>query len=666
MSVFEQARSQSKISKDELIKVGDRTHYIEIHKNITRLSEVLTDKDIYSYYEMGRVDQVKRSYEICAKIIALKSEDTYDRDMPHSLDFLPNVEIPGTVSHLMVRPIISVLGNDEQRAKWLPLLDTTRIIGAYAQTELGHGSDVQSLETEAAFDEKSGNFILNSPTISSTKWWPGELGHLSNIAVVFAKVLLKGKKIGVFPIVVQLRDFESHKVLEGIEVGDIGPKFGYFSKENGFLRFKNVKVPREHLLSRFFEVSPEGEFQLNGNPKIIYSSMMKVRTFLLLSSSAGLGKAVAIALRYSNLRRQFRDERKNEIPVINYQLQQYKLFPLLAKSYAMQYSFLRLRDKVNELNEEVKNDNFKNLQECHILLCGAKALATWWCYNGLYVAMQCCGGHGYSHYSGIPTIIQNLAPNTILEGENTMLCTQVGKHLIKNFRAVREGKPDKARGSCVYFKDLESKLKEPAFGPPTTGFMNEKDYVELFQRGVLTSCNIIHDNVYASGSENEQSMYIMMNKKEAVRLYEASKLHIVLFMFDFFIQTIQATEHAGTKTALTNLALLFINDALLENVQLLFSVGVMKPEVVKRAEEQREALLEALRPEALVLAESYLAGEAYTMSAIADVNEKPYENLYNIAKKFGALNNVDLSGHYLQTIRKASLETYPEVIKPKI
>jgi len=50
--------------------------------------------------------------------------------------------IPGGVSNIMVKPIIQVLGTKEQKNKWLPLLDKDLIYGCYAQTELGHGSDV--------------------------------------------------------------------------------------------------------------------------------------------------------------------------------------------------------------------------------------------------------------------------------------------------------------------------------------------------------------------------------------------------------------------------------------------------------------------------------------------------------------------------------------------
>ena len=41
------------------------------------------------------------------------------------------------------------------------------------QTELGHGTFVKGLETTATFDPKTNEFIMNSPTLTSMKWWPG-------------------------------------------------------------------------------------------------------------------------------------------------------------------------------------------------------------------------------------------------------------------------------------------------------------------------------------------------------------------------------------------------------------------------------------------------------------------------------------------------------------
>ena len=37
---------------------------------------------------------------------------------------------------------VESLADDEQRAKWLPMIKQVKMIGCYAQTELGHGSNV--------------------------------------------------------------------------------------------------------------------------------------------------------------------------------------------------------------------------------------------------------------------------------------------------------------------------------------------------------------------------------------------------------------------------------------------------------------------------------------------------------------------------------------------
>jgi len=40
----------------------------------------------------------------------------------------------------------------------------------------------------------------------------------------------------------------------GVTVGDIGPKFGYDTNDNGFLRFDHVRIPREHMLMKNAQV----------------------------------------------------------------------------------------------------------------------------------------------------------------------------------------------------------------------------------------------------------------------------------------------------------------------------------------------------------------------------------------------------------------------------
>jgi acyl-CoA oxidase len=69
----------------------------------------------------------------------------------------------------MFVPAIKGQGTEEQQKKWLPLAYKMEIIGCYAQTEMGHGSNVQGLETTATFDPKTDEFIIHSPTLTSSK-----------------------------------------------------------------------------------------------------------------------------------------------------------------------------------------------------------------------------------------------------------------------------------------------------------------------------------------------------------------------------------------------------------------------------------------------------------------------------------------------------------------
>lgn len=109
---------------------------------------------------------------------------------------------------------------------------------------MGHGTNVAGLETTATFDKSNDEFVIHTPSISAIKWWPGEMGGFTNYAITYANLIIDGKSYGVNPFLVQIRDLNTHMPMKGIKCGDIGPKLGYNSKDNGWLSFDQVRIPR--------------------------------------------------------------------------------------------------------------------------------------------------------------------------------------------------------------------------------------------------------------------------------------------------------------------------------------------------------------------------------------------------------------------------------------
>jgi acyl-CoA oxidase len=157
------------------------------------------------------------------------------------------------------------------------------IIGTYAQTEAGHGSYLRGVETTATYDKSTQEFVLNTPTITATKWWPGGLGKTATHCVLMAR-LITDKDHGVHPFILQLRDLKTHEPLPGIEVGDIGPKFAWNTIDNGFLRLHNVRIPRDQMLMRYAKVSPDGQYTRPPHAKVAYGTMIFVRASMINDS----------------------------------------------------------------------------------------------------------------------------------------------------------------------------------------------------------------------------------------------------------------------------------------------------------------------------------------------------------------------------------------------
>ncbi len=98
------------------------------------------------------------------------------------------------------------MAEKDQAAFWKNQVLSGKVLGAYAQTELGHGSNVQMLETKAIYQKDTKNFIINTPTTTSVKYWPGVLGTFATHCVVQARTFVEDKDIGVQTFVIEIRN----------------------------------------------------------------------------------------------------------------------------------------------------------------------------------------------------------------------------------------------------------------------------------------------------------------------------------------------------------------------------------------------------------------------------------------------------------------------------
>ena len=83
----------------------------------------------------------------------------------------------------MFIPTLLSQATPDQQAEWLPKALGLRLIGTYAQTELGHGTFVRGLQTTATYDAEAREFVVHSPKLTATKWWPGGLGKTATHVV---------------------------------------------------------------------------------------------------------------------------------------------------------------------------------------------------------------------------------------------------------------------------------------------------------------------------------------------------------------------------------------------------------------------------------------------------------------------------------------------------
>uniref|UniRef100_A0A8D0V9Y5 Acyl-coenzyme A oxidase n=1 Tax=Sus scrofa TaxID=9823 RepID=A0A8D0V9Y5_PIG len=556
---------------------------------------------------------------------------------------LVNFVEPVGLNYSMFIPTLLSQGTTAQREKWLPPSKRLEIIGTYAQTELGHGTHLRGLETTATYDPATQEFILNSPTVTSIKWWP--VGKTSNHAIVLAQLITQGKCYGLHAFIVPIREQGTHKPLPGITVGDIGPKFGYDEMDNGYLKMDNYRIPRENMLMKYAQVKPDGTYVKPLSNKLTYGTMVFIRSFLVGEAARCLSKACTIAIRYSAVRHQ--SELKPDEPepqILDYQTQQYKLFPFLATAYAFQFVGAYIKETYHRINENIRQGDLSGLPELHALTAGLKAFTSWTANAAIEACRMACGGHGYSHCSGLPNIYVNFTPTCTFEGENTVMMLQTARFLMKSYNQVHSGKL--VCGMVSYLNDLPSQRIQPqqVAAWPTVADINSPD--SLIEAYRLRASRLVE-----IAAKNLQTEMSHRKSKEAawnltsIDLVRASEAHCHYVVVKLFAEKLHQIQERSIHAVLRNLCLLYALYGISQNSGDFLQGSIMTESQVTHVNERVKELLMAIRPEAVALVDAFDFQDVTLGSVLGRYDGNVYENMFEWAKK-SPLNKTEVHESY--------------------
>jgi flavocytochrome c len=561
-------------------------------------------------------------------------------------------------SHSIFLSTVVGQSNEEQLKFWLPKIMNFEITGSYAQTELGHGSNVRGLMTTAEYDKKTQEFILNTPTLRAMKWWPGCLGKVATHVVLYAQTIIGSKEYGLNVFMLQIRD-ENHLPLPGIRLGDLGNKVGDNSNDTGFMILENVRIPRDAMLSKYRTVTKEGKYQevTKADSKVHYTTMMTTRASMVSTAAARLAQASTVAIRYSAVREQgFVDTKSNvsyksaERQIIDHKIQQYRLLKQLAHAYGLKFTGRWMIEQVQLLEGKnvgiIKNTDI--LKELSATSAGLKSLTTKIATDGVEDCRKCCGGNGYLLHSGIAALSQDYLWQVTAEGDFIILSLLTARHLLKSVGKVFGG--GKLQGIMEYFNvigenDFDLNRHRPSPAKTASDYFNLQYLLNLFR------FNSLESNVNVAQQFNTLVAEKNMTFEEAwnicsPELLKATWAHCYYIIMNNFVHKVGDMKNSQIQKCLHRLCALFACTNFLDNNW----GNVLERDQYRYINEATSTLLAEIRPDAIALVDCFDYQDAVLKSTIGRYDGNVYEALFDAAQK-SSLNLTDPFDGYDQYLK---------------
>ena len=342
----------------------------------------------------------------------------------------------GADSNLSVLPLL-LFGTEEQKRKYLPRLVAGEIVGAYALSESGSGSDALGAKARAT-RQPDGSFVLNGEKMWITN------GGFADLFIVFAKV--DGQQFTAFLV---------ERAFPGVSNGKEEHKMGLHGSSTTPLILQDAQVPADNVLG-----------EIGKGHKVAFNVLNFGRYKLGAMCSGGAKNAIGEAAKYAAARKQFGQ------PIANFGAIKFKLGEMTLREYALESLVYRTAGLIDTmLADHDPNDSpavLAAVEEFAVEASVAKVAGSETLSFVLDENVQIHGGNGFVNDYPAERHYRDARVNRIFEGTN-----EINRLLIPGMLIRRALKGELAIIPAA--KKLMDELMSPASAPATgTGPLEEE------------------------------------------------------------------------------------------------------------------------------------------------------------------------------------------------
>ena len=415
-------------------------------------------------------------------------------------------------------PIV-LFGTPEQKKKYVPKLASAEMVGAFALTEPGHGTDALTSDTTAVLSEDGKYYILNGQKQFITN------AGFADLFITFAQV--DGEKFSSFIV---------ERNWDGISLDEEEKKMGVHGTSTRAVIFQDVKVPVENVL---------GEV---GRGHIVALNTLSIGRYKISPLAVGSAKIlISEGVKYAKNRVQFGR------PICEFGLIKHKIAEMVIKTYvneSMVYRSAGLLDmtleEIDPSSEEAGAKTGEALRkyalECSInKVFGSEMLD--------YIVDECVqimGGYGYIQDNLIESAYRDSRINRIWEGTNEINRLLIVDMMMKAAR----------KGELPLVEAIKKVTGELLGLRPQMG--EEKEVLENERRMVSMTKKI---GLIAAGAATQKYMEKLADQQEIVALI-ADIVIQVFAMESVLLRTLKKMQKDGKEKSKIHIAAtrVYIND----------------------------------------------------------------------------------------------------------